>query len=50
MYGPAKLFVKFSFADFVHVVLGQLGWIAGLGIIVWWLHKKGAKAVSVHGG
>jgi ABC-2 type transport system permease protein len=50
MYGPAKLFVQFSFADFIHVFLGQIGWILGLGIIVYWLQRKGTQAVSVHGG
>ncbi|MBW3015503.1 ABC-2 family transporter protein [Candidatus Woesearchaeota archaeon] len=49
-YHPAKLFVQFSYAGFVKVVIGQLAYIIPLFVIAYVIYALGARRVSIHGG
>ncbi|MAF34908.1 hypothetical protein CMO91_03615 [Candidatus Woesearchaeota archaeon] len=50
MYGPAKLFVHFSVAEFFRILLGQALWIVALLGIALMVYKRGVREVSINGG
>ncbi|MCR6105804.1 ABC transporter permease [Salipaludibacillus agaradhaerens] len=50
LYGPAKLFVDFSWALFTSTVLQQLIWVLGLGLLLEVLYRIGGKKVVTNGG
>jgi ABC-2 type transport system permease protein len=50
VYGPAKLFVHFSFLDFIKLIAGQIFWIAIAFMIMILIYTKGIRKVSINGG
>lgn len=50
MYGPAKLMVKYSWAEFLIVVKGQVLWLAVFGVIAALVYRRGVSRVNVNGG
>ncbi len=49
-YYPSKLFVMFSFDLFFKVVLGQIIYILGIGIVLIILYKLALRGVNINGG
>jgi ABC-2 type transport system permease protein len=49
-YAPARLFVKYSSAELLAVVLWQAGWIGALGLVVWLVYRYGLRQVAINGG
>lgn len=50
MYLPARLFVHFSYADFMSALIGQVVWILVLTITVLFIYHRGIRKVHFHGG
>lgn len=50
LYGPAKLFVDFSWELFTSTLLQQLIWALGLGLLLEVLYRLGGKKVVTNGG
>ncbi len=49
-YGPAKLFVDFSYNHFTTLILGQLIYLAIVVAICYGVYKKGVSKLNVNGG
>ena len=49
-YGPARLFVKFSYDQFFSIVISQIIYICIVGTLCQTLYKKGVKKLNVNGG
>jgi ABC-2 type transport system permease protein len=49
-YGPARLFVNFSWNNFILVIISQLCYIIISYLICLLLYKKGVKKLNVNGG
>ena len=49
-YGPAKLFVDFSFSDFISVFVAQIIYVFIGYILCTLIYKKGVKNLNVNGG
>lgn len=49
-YGPARLFVNFSFSDFGLIILSQLVYIFIGYLLCLWVYKKGVRRLNVNGG
>ena len=49
-YGPAKLFVDFSYSNLLSVIISQLVYIVIAYIICKAIYKKGVKNINVNGG
>ena len=49
-YGPAKLFVDFSYSNLVPVILSQLFYIIISYLLCKLIYKKGVKSINVNGG
>lgn len=49
-YGPAKLFVDFSFSMFTQVLLAQIIYIVVVILIATIIYRKGVKRLNVNGG
>ena len=49
-YGPAKLFVDFSWNNFVIVLISQIIYILIAWILCTLIYKKGVKKLNVNGG
>ena len=49
-YGPAKLFVDFSFSSFVSILLAQIIYIIIGYLLCLLLYRKGVKKLNVNGG
>jgi ABC-2 type transport system permease protein len=50
MYGPARIFVSPDFNKFSILLLGQFGWIIGLGIVVVIAYHMGLRRLVINGG
>ena len=50
VYGPARLFIEPSFAQFTTLALFQLGWILVLGIILWLFYRRATGLLAINGG
>ncbi len=50
LYGPARLFVDPSLERFYALVLGQLTWLAVLGLIVTLAYRKSIAWLAINGG
>jgi ABC-2 type transport system permease protein len=50
MYGPARLFVTPEFERFFQLLIGQLAWLVGLGILVTFLYRRGLRRLVINGG
>lgn len=48
--GPARLFVKFSWADAGHLALAQAGWLVVFGVVCAGIYRLGVRRVDVNGG
>lgn len=49
-YGPAKLFVNFSWSGFISIVVAQMAYMAIGYLLCTLLYKKGVKNLNVNGG
>ena len=49
-YGPAKLFVDFSYSGFIHILIAQVIYISVVYILCLLIYKKGVKNLNVNGG
>ena len=49
-YGPAKLFVDFSFNTFKSVIIAQLIYLVLAYLLALFMYKKGVKKLNVNGG
>lgn len=49
-YGPAKLFVDFSYTNLLVIVLAQIIYLVLVGLIVTFIYRKGVKKLNVNGG
>lgn len=49
-YGPAKLFVDFSYEAFINIILSQLVYLIIVIIICTLMYKRGVKKLNVNGG
>jgi ABC-2 type transport system permease protein len=49
-YGTAKLFVDFSWTNFIFVLIAQFAYIAIVLYICNLIYKKGVKKLNVNGG
>lgn len=49
-YGPAKLFVSFSYSMFFKIILSQLLYLIGFYLLASFIYKKGVKKLNVNGG
>ena len=49
-YGPAKLFVDFSYSNFISIILVQILYIFISYMLCYLLYKKGVKNLNVNGG
>ena len=49
-YGPAKLFVNFSYGDLISIVIAQIIYIFIAYMLCALLYKKGVKNLNVNGG
>ncbi len=49
-YAPAKMFVDFSFKEFLNVFSYQVVYLIIFGILCFVVYKKGVKKLSVNGG
>ncbi|HYF81209.1 MAG TPA: hypothetical protein VD973_29185 [Symbiobacteriaceae bacterium] len=50
MAGPARLFVKFSWADAGALLQSQVLWLMVFGLICWGIYRLGVRRVDVNGG
>jgi ABC-2 type transport system permease protein len=50
IYGPARLFVDPSLERFMSLLIGQLLWVAFLGITVTALYRRGMRWLAINGG
>lgn len=48
--GPARLFVKFSWAEFGALLQSQVLWTAIFGLICWGIYRLGVRRVDLNGG
>jgi ABC-2 type transport system permease protein len=49
-YGPARLFVEPGIERFAFLLLGQVIWLAVLGILVTMVYRRGARWLAINGG
>ena len=49
-YGPAKLFVDFSWNNAISIIIAQLIYLAIAYLMCYLLYKKGVKKINVNGG
>lgn len=49
-YGPARLFVEFSWSNFYSVIIAQLGYILIAYGLCYLVYRKGVKNLNVNGG
>jgi ABC-2 type transport system permease protein len=50
IYGPARLFVDPSPGRFAILFLGQVAWLAGLGVLLSFLYRRGVNWLTINGG
>ena len=49
-YGPAKLFVDFSYKNAINIVIAQIAYLIIAYLLCTLLYKKGVKKINVNGG
>ena len=49
-YGPAKLFVNFSWDSFIHIIIADIIYFFISYILCTLIYKKGVKKLNVNGG
>ena len=49
-YGPAKLFVNFSYSEFKNIIIAQIIYVLIAYLLCKLLYKKGVKNLNVNGG
>jgi ABC-2 type transport system permease protein len=49
-YGPAKLFVDFSYSNFITIIIAQVIYIIISYLLCSFLYRKGVKKLNVNGG
>ena len=49
-YGPAKLFVDFSYSNFISIIIAQIIYVFIAYAICSLMYKKGVKNLNVNGG
>jgi len=49
-YGPAKLIVDFSVEKYLEILLAQVVYLLGGGVLMFWIYKKGGRKLYVNGG
>ena len=49
-YGPAKLFVDFSYNNFISIIIAQVIYIIISYLLCSFLYRKGVKKLNVNGG
>ena len=49
-YGPAKLFVDFSYSSAIEIIISQTIYLGVAWIMCYTLYKKGVKKLNVTGG
>ncbi len=49
-YGPAKLFVDFSWGNFLSILVAQILYVVGSYLLCSLIYKKGVKKLNVNGG
>jgi hypothetical protein len=50
MYGPSKLFVSPDLSGLADLLIGQAAWILGLGLILFFIYRRGLQHLSINGG
>lgn len=50
IYAPARLFVKFSAAEFGILLMRQSAWVLLFGALIWSVYRLGVRKVDVNGG
>jgi len=50
VYGPARFFVEPSLSRFGILFLGQLIWLAGLGLLLIFIYRRGVHWLTINGG
>ena len=49
-YGPAKLFVDFSYSLAIEILISQIIYLGISGLMCYTMYKKGVKKLNVTGG
>lgn len=49
-YGPAKLFVDFSYTSFTNIIIMQLIYLVIVSLLCTFMYKRGVKKLNVNGG
>jgi len=50
MYGPARMLVTPDLKRFFSLLGGQLAWFAGLGLVVFFVYRRGLQRLAINGG
>jgi ABC-2 type transport system permease protein len=50
VYGPARLFVEPTLDRFALLLLGQVAWLVGLGLVLAYFYRRGVHWLTINGG
>jgi ABC-2 type transport system permease protein len=50
IYGPARFFVEPDLPRFATLLLGQLAWLVGLGLVLSFFYRRGMNYLTINGG
>ena len=50
IYGPARFFVEPDLARLIALLLGQLSWLAALGLLLTYAYRRGMTWLTINGG